>query len=373
MPTLILTGCSSGLGFRVLQQLLNRFIAPSPSSSPAPTPSSRWRLIAGVRSPQPSPDQVKLCHLADSFPDEVEVLWLPLDLADGSGASVKEFVRLVTEQHEVEKVEGILLNAASWGSGQAKTVKVARDLTGGAAEGEYVEEALVNHFAQQYLVRLLLPLLKSAAGPSSRAAVRPRIVYTSSNLHESVSSLDHLPSILFPTSSASAKTRYAASKVAALVGAQSLIEEFASSSPSEEIDVVAVSPGFVPTTKLSRSSGWLGQMFMRYVMSWAPFAVTEEEGAQRILRALPLPSSPSPSSPSSSPTQSDSLTSLLSSSRSAVHPHLVYLSGSSNSPLEEVVKPVGGAVGRLLADVEEGNEEAKGQWGEAKRRWGVVA
>ena len=47
--------------------------------------------------------------------------------------------------------------------------------------------------------------------------------------------------------------------------------------------VNAVSPGFVPTTGLSRSSSFLGRMFMRHVAAWMPFAVRLQEGARRVV------------------------------------------------------------------------------------------
>ncbi|GAA5891900.1 hypothetical protein JCM6882_007399 [Rhodosporidiobolus microsporus] len=353
MPTLIFTGVSSGLGLHVLRLVLDRLTSlPTPSSSASPS-SFVWRLICGTRAPQPSPEQVKLSHAADAFPELVELLWLPLDLADGMMGSTREFVRLVREEYGVEEVQGVVLNAAVWGGagGEGKRGRVGGE--------EYVEEAVVNHFAQHHLVQLLLPLLKTAASASPAPFIPPRIVYTSSNLHESVGSLDDLPSVLTASPPTSSKMRYAASKIAALIGAQSLLEDFSSSSVG--VDVVAVSPGFVPTTGLSRHSGWVGQLLMRYVMSWAPFAVTEDEGAARILRALPLPSS--------SLSSASDLSSLLSSSRASQNPRLLYLSGPSTAPLDEVAKPVGGALGRVLREVERGEEGAREGWEGVKGRW----
>ncbi|KAF6256852.1 hypothetical protein COO60DRAFT_1526917 [Scenedesmus sp. NREL 46B-D3] len=55
-----------------------------------------------------------------------------------------------------------------------------------------------------------------------------------------------------------------------------------SDSSSKRLVVNAVTPGFVPTTELSRYAGPLGRFAMKHVISWAPFAVTVKEAASRV-------------------------------------------------------------------------------------------
>lgn len=74
---------------------------------------------------------------------------------------------------------------------------------------------------------------------------------------------------------------YSATKFLQLVTAQSWHRNL-----SDAIDIVAVSPGFVPTSGLNRESAWHTRLFMHYVLSWAPFATTIEAGGQAIASAL---------------------------------------------------------------------------------------
>ncbi|GAA6015885.1 hypothetical protein JCM10207_006792 [Rhodosporidiobolus poonsookiae] len=368
MPTLVCTGCSSGLGFTALSLLVDSFISSSPSASSV-------RIYAGARSLN-TPDQQQLSERAASRNQKIEVHWLPLDLS--SLDSVRQFVRLLTDEHGVDAVDAVLLSAAVW-TGELRTTRLG--------EQDWVEEAVVNHFAQHYLVQLLSPLMEKAASSASAssASLPPRIVYTTSSLHTSITLLDHLLPLLLPSASSEStptsnaalsapppastgKTRYAASKLAALVGAQAVKEDFATRGVG--VDVVAVSPGFVPSTGLSReSAGAVGRWAMRNVMSWAPFAVSGEEGARRILRALPspfsLPHTPTAST-SSAAADPSTLSALLLTSRLSPSSPIIYLSGPSTAPLEDVRGTLGEALGGVLA--KEGEEKEK-EWAAVRRVW----
>ncbi|BGP20378.1 hypothetical protein JCM10213_002310 [Rhodosporidiobolus nylandii] len=348
MPTLVVTGVSSGLGLTSLTLLLQHLTSASPALP-------RWRIFAGHRATL-SGKADKLGALAAAHPERVELVWLPLDLRDKG--SVEDFARRIKEEHGVESVEVVLLNAALWTS-ELRTLEWAGE--------KWAEEAVVNHLAQQHLLSLLLPLLETAASSTPLAAPPPRIIYTTSALYSSIFSLDDLPALLGPFSASNGeamtgstgKQRYAASKLASLVSACALQESFASRSLA--IDVSAVSPGFVPTTALSRESSALGRWAMRNLLSWAPFAVSEDKGARRILRALPPSLYPPPSSAS---TAEDPLTALLSARRASRQPQqVVYLSGSSSATLEDVSTALGGPLGAALeraktrSEGDEGGEE----------------
>jgi hypothetical protein len=43
--------------------------------------------------------------------------------------------------------------------------------------------------------------------------------------------------------------------------------------------------GFVPSTNLSQNSPWLARLFMQYLLHYAPFASTPEEGGKKIYEA----------------------------------------------------------------------------------------
>jgi len=53
-----------------------------------------------------------------------------------------------------------------------------------------------------------------------------------------------------------------------------------------KLSVVAMSPGFVPETGLSRELGYFQQGFMQWVMPKTPFATTSVEGGRNICRGI---------------------------------------------------------------------------------------
>ncbi|GAA6039575.1 hypothetical protein JCM8097_008401 [Rhodosporidiobolus ruineniae] len=382
MPTLLCTGCSSGLGLTTLSLLLDSLASSSSSSSPL-------RILAATRSPALSAAHSALSTRARTLGGDLD--WITgIDLRDLP--SVARFADQV--KHRTDEVDCLFLNAGAWTS-ELRTVELQN--------GEvWAEEAVVNCFAQHYLAQLLLPLLEKAASRAARERTTPpRVVFTSSKLHESISSLDDLlpllrppspssSSPLPPTTTSTGKHRYAASKLAALLSAQSLKDDLAARRVGA--DVLAVSPGFVPSTALSRESPWAGRWLMRNVVARvAPFAVTEEEGAKRLLRALPPPFSlPRPSSSSSSSSSSahpsssgpsgdfDPLSALLLTRRAnPTHHPLVFLSGPSTAAVEEVAKEgnLSAALREVLPSAEgaTGGEEEEGRRREGEKVRGVWA
>ncbi|GAA5895506.1 hypothetical protein JCM8208_005250 [Rhodotorula glutinis] len=296
MPTLLAIGCSSGLGLGALSHWCRRLVS-------LPPRASQWRILAARRAPldsSPTPEQDSLAALCTAHPHSVHLEWLALDLA--SSDSVRAFAHQV--RNCTDTVDVLVLNAAVW---TADADPASFDVGG----QEWTQEAVINALAQHLLVDLVEPLLVAAADEPTSSSTRPRIIVTTSKLHSSVTSLDDLVAQLhppFPSTSTSAsppttastgKSRYAASKALQLVSAAFWASRLAESG----VDVVAVSPGFVPTTSLSRAQSPVARWAMRHVVSWLPFAVSAEEGAARIARCFPLgvePRSPSPSPSSSS-------------------------------------------------------------------------
>lgn len=70
--------------------------------------------------------------------------------------------------------------------------------------------------------------------------------------------------------------RYAASKLAHAISATMWKRKL-----KGQADVIAVSPGFVPTTALNRDGPWHQRWFMQHVLSWAPFATSLHDGQYR--------------------------------------------------------------------------------------------
>ncbi|GAA5965584.1 hypothetical protein JCM21900_005165, partial [Sporobolomyces salmonicolor] len=271
MPVLVCTGCSSGLGALVLRQLVD--LVASSSSATSSTRSPHWTVLAGVRSTAPS-DLAALAHPRFSC---VDLQWLPLDLARlDSVRAFAQQVALELEHRGLRRIDALLLNAACW-KRSFHGIRV-RDEDG---QHVWAEEAFVNHFSQHYLVHLLLPLLVAAPPATSCAPPEPssraRIIYTTSSLQNSIPSLDDLlPLLTDPSCPASDKERYAASKLAQTVGFHAWKQHFVEN--ETPVDLVAVSPGFVPTTHLSRESPYLARWILRHVIYWFPFCSTEERG-----------------------------------------------------------------------------------------------
>ncbi|GAA5982399.1 hypothetical protein JCM10908_006631 [Rhodotorula pacifica] len=417
MPVLIATGCSSSLGSLALES----FIHSLPSFG-----SPSWRIYAGYRSSSPP------AH-PPSPPPPHRLEWISLNLE--SLVSVKAFADTIKSREE--RVDVLWLNAATWDATPREIV---------LGEQAWTREAVVNHLAQHYLIHLLAavlshPIPANIAGEEGEGGGLPRarIVITTSNLHKSIPSLDEIPALLrFPPSSSvspltpspeartssppfesgspaspkqppagqhrsTAKQRYAASKAAQLLSAywwrRYFSTEYKSSSSSSvaggigertrKVDVVAVSPGFVPSTNLSRDSNWLVRLLMRYVISWAPFAVSVEEGAARIARCLPISTTTNNISSSTNtntiPASDAQSAPTLDAGSDPVEPllaalppsQILYLSLPSTAPLPspspspssggEGYTVSGGAVGRWAAEVsvETGGEDEN--WEEVER------
>ncbi|BGP27934.1 hypothetical protein JCM10295v2_006921 [Rhodotorula toruloides] len=265
-------------------------------------------------------------------------------------SSVEAFARRVKQAlHDDEGVDVLFINAAVYNM-SARTVNLA-----GTA---WTQEALVNDLSQHYLIQLLEPLLTRS---STDGLPRSRIVFTSSQLHTSIKSLDALGPCLKPSRSdhSSGKSRYAASKVAQLISARFWQRHFAvSGGDARLVDVVTVSPGFVPTTGLTRDVPLLGRLLMRYILALMPFAVSETEGAARLARTIP-----------SSPDSPDALSSLLTELSTKDNPPLMFLAGPSTAPLptaDEVRSGVRGAVKGGVAEDLLAQREDDGMWSQVE-------
>ncbi|GAA5880030.1 hypothetical protein JCM3774_004539 [Rhodotorula dairenensis] len=325
MPVLVAVGCSSSLGRLAVERFLSR--VPGDALPAAPP---RWRIYAGYRGETLPP-------AGWDDPTASSVEWIPLDLE--SLESVNQFATAVSDREH--HVDVLLLNAATWDATRRLVPLGTR---------EAVVNYLAQHYLIHLLADKLAPSQPPPAEEGIDRLERARIVITTSNLHKSIQSLDQIPLFLrlsnstpppesasaasaadkpppdgngdgndTPPSTSTSKTataqqRYAASKAAQLLMAfywrrhfADLESESGTTPPPGVVngddeahpraDQVAAAlaaassstTGFVPATNLSRDSHWLARWFMRYVVSWAPFAVSVEEGAHLLsyLRLLP--------------------------------------------------------------------------------------
>ncbi|WIA23871.1 hypothetical protein OEZ85_013521 [Tetradesmus obliquus] len=265
----LITGGNTGIGFEVARQLLQRgheVIIACRDDSRAKAACERLQAAAASSSSSVSAVRCDLASLASvrECAQQVAAKWPRLDL--------------------------LVCNAA--------IITAQPTLTGDGFDTMYQ----VNHLGHFLLSHLLLPqLLNSDAA---------RLVVVGSQQYSTVP-LELADPLFFhklaaqqqqqqqqqqgtaaaAAASATAMQRYSLTKLynlwftkhmAAAVLPQLEHSNDNGSSSSRRLVVNAVTPGFVPTTELSRYAGPLGRFAMKHIISWAPFAVTEQEAASRV-------------------------------------------------------------------------------------------
>ncbi|GAA5973053.1 hypothetical protein JCM8115_001455, partial [Rhodotorula mucilaginosa] len=315
MPVLVAVGCSSSLGSLALQ----RFLLAT---------TERWTVYAAHRSPDPP--SWEPTH------DRHDVEWIPLELE--SLASVKKFAQQVTPTRvdlvwlnaavwDNSAPRVVHLGQAEWTReavvnciAQHYLVHLLADKLACPLPDEdcgVVERARIvvttSNLHKSISTLAQIPLFLRAATPP------PPFDDENQSPPEEEEQSTTIPSTS-PTPTP--KQRYAASKAAQLLSAfywrrhfSLLDQEEQEPEPEPEpergagvregqeeeaeeeeegagcsgngskrrrrrrrpVDVVAVSPGFVPATNLSRDSTWFVRWLMRHVVCWFPFAVSVEE------------------------------------------------------------------------------------------------
>ncbi|KAJ7653752.1 hypothetical protein B0H17DRAFT_1267890 [Mycena rosella] len=250
--TIVATGASSGLGFEVVKQLLQQ--------------TQPYNFILGVRDATLSKAAYDALQY-DAGTHSVTIL--PLELSDLRG--VRSFAQQALEKLGEEKLDYLMLNAAI-----SKGVAPV-----GPHGSKWCEAYIVNHLSQHYLIHLLR---------SKLTASRSRIVFVSSGAvrdhHENLRTLDspnfprlelttHLAKLdtsLFAGSGANSHVVYPSTKFTQFLGTHYWRRQLKDTGCT----VVAVAPGFIPLTRLSRHTDLKLSMDM-------PNARTVEDGAQFIL------------------------------------------------------------------------------------------
>ncbi|KAJ7132315.1 hypothetical protein C8R44DRAFT_698749 [Mycena epipterygia] len=234
--TVVATGASSGLGFELVKQLLAQ--------------AEPYKFILGARdteSTKKAYDELKF----DSGKHSLTVL--PLELSNLK--SVKTFALQTLEELGHDKLDYLMLNAA--------VMLEVKDADG----SKWCEDYVVNHLSQHYLTHLFRQKL---------VASKSRIVVVSSGAILGVSD----PSVLENDLKAGAGTPphkvYCETKFVQLLAAHWWRRQLQGS-----CDVVAVSPGMIPTTGLARNSNITATKEQLADAKSVP-----EAGAQSILRAF---------------------------------------------------------------------------------------
>lgn len=236
--TVVATGVSSGLGLDAIRQLLQQ--------------SQPYRVILGARNTAAT-EKAYADISYDAAANPVTIL--PLELSNLS--DVQKFAKETLAKLGQDKIDYLMLNAAvSYGSQGP-----------GPNGSKWCEPLIVNHYSQYYLVHLLRERLVKD---------QSRIVFVSSGAVRGVPDPSKLDTDLKAGAGAEAATVYSQTKFAQLLGAQWWRRELLGTN-----DVVAVSPGLIPTTGLSRNGGINAK-----AMESHPDAKSVAVGAASILAAF---------------------------------------------------------------------------------------
>ncbi|KKP06971.1 hypothetical protein THAR02_00951 [Trichoderma harzianum] len=235
--TVVATGASSGLGFEAIKQLLLQQTQP-------------YKVILGARNTKSTIAAFDALAY-DRSGHAVTVL--PLELSDVR--TVKSFSQQALEKIGGDKIDYLLLNAAITNGAEKPGPKGWR----------WCESVVVNHFSQHYLTHLLREKLVES---------KSRIVFVSSGAIRRITDPSVLDDMLKSASGADGMNVYCATKFVQLLNAHWWRRQLAG-----QCDVVAVSPGLIPNTGLSRGNGLQLSMDM-------PDAKPIETGAKSILAAF---------------------------------------------------------------------------------------
>jgi NAD(P)-dependent dehydrogenase (short-subunit alcohol dehydrogenase family) len=133
-------------------------------------------------------------------------------------------------------------------------------------------------------------LLTQLLQPQLEKSQQGRIVVVSSELYARVKAPWDKPDVLYPQppQTYEGMTAYPYTKLLNIWFTRELAKKL-----PPHVTVNAVSPGFAPTTGLSRHiTSLFGRFMMHYVLPWFPFTVTVAEGARRVGQLCLLPSQP---------------------------------------------------------------------------------
>ncbi|CAH0058479.1 unnamed protein product [Clonostachys solani] len=235
--TVVATGVSSGLGFEAIKQLLQQ--------------AQPYKVILGARNTEATENAYSSLSF-DRSKHSLSVL--PLEL--NNLKDVKSFARQALEKLGNDDIDYLLLNAAISDPAQGP----------GPHGSKWSEILIVNHTSQHYLVHLLREKL---------AASKARLVFVSSGAVRNVPDPSVLDEDLLAGSGKDSMTSYPQSKFVALLAAHWWRRQLAG-----QCDVVAVSPGLIPTTGLQRGSK------LSFPSAIMKDAKSVPEGAKSILEAL---------------------------------------------------------------------------------------
>ncbi|TPX61597.1 hypothetical protein CcCBS67573_g08913 [Chytriomyces confervae] len=266
MKTIIITGGNAGVGFALAQRLLR-------------DESESYKIILACRDKEKA--HVAIQSL--SAPSNHQVEFIHLDVA-----SIKSISLFATSFAETHSQLHVLFNNAGIMAGERRMSEDGLEMT-----------VMTNHVGPTLLTALLLPVLKKTANS--------RIVFVSSELHNSGKKVSLTPEfyVFSPDMVLISELRaggrgpefdlnnmdgailydsmlfYRNSKLFNVLASYHLVKLLA----ADQIPVIAVTPGWIPSTGLGRDSSLLVRLIMTYVVSWLPVTRTIEQGGEVFFQA----------------------------------------------------------------------------------------
>lgn len=241
-PVCIITGGNTGLGYEAAKRFLKE----------------GYHVILACRSKERG---ISAVHSLLDFTTSYHLIeYMALDL--NNRESISNFCQKFQSRNLPLKI--LLNNAAVYNS-------TPKPLT-----EDKIDQALyINYYGLFLLTQLLIPILESSA-PS-------RIVNVSSALYKTASfELDQ--TLLDPcgTLGLEISASYPISKLRGLMFSAYLSNYVLI---PEEVSVVSLCPGFIPTTELVRDTVFYKRFILNYIFPFLPFTSTQDQGVERIFTA----------------------------------------------------------------------------------------
>lgn len=265
--TVLITGVSpSSIGLETCRSLVNelRHEARRQGTSAADgTHAAELDLILCQRDTQ--------SEYARSAEDTLRALIAPA-ARDGLKLSIRSYdcdltsttsVRACAAALAGQKLDCVILNAGA--------VYFKPAVTAAGVEKTHATNVLGHHLLLHELLRARM------------LAEKCRIVFVGSKLHlsaDAAETVDNLDATI-SAEGYDGMRRYGQSKLLQAMDAQYYTGELA----KHGVEVVLVSPGFVPSSGISRDASWLKSFAMRWIMHYLPFARSLQQAGQTIAGA----------------------------------------------------------------------------------------
>ncbi|GBB84030.1 hypothetical protein RclHR1_10680004 [Rhizophagus clarus] len=254
---IVLTGSNSGLGCEALKQLLRH--------------STPYHLILAVRN---ITEMEKIISNL-TIPSQHSIEISKLDLT--SFTSVKSFAQGLLTRDPIIPLNLLILNAA--------TVKFELSKTEDNLETTFQ----TNHLSYFLLINLLLDRIKWSS--EQQESFNSRIIFVNSSLHKPGEGHNKIgPKLEIENLDGSKEYDgmlfYKNSKLAQMLlfyQLNKLLEE--EKDEKKKISIFAIEPGFIPQTELGRESPFYVKLFMKFILPFAPFTRTPEQGGEVIVYA----------------------------------------------------------------------------------------